>query len=330
MVNYDEANGTDAAGALKDGIQQLKSLEWDKDDLGFIFNQIEIRMETSGIKKQWSKLQALTTILPKYVIDELKPLLCMRESEFEQNNAYHLVKTEILRIFGPADGAAFERAMSRVLTGQPSQLARALVNDLCKKKLKECCCSQFIHGLWLRQLPSGVRQQISNEEFTHENFNNILKKADKAYQSSRPPQSTVAAIMQASGPAVSTVSDTAFHQDFPSEGGAEVAAMGFGRGGRGNRGGRGGRGGGRGQSGQGGRGSQGGQRGGGNQRGQNRGGGGQGRGGSGHPRHKTQRHADLPPFETCFRHWTFGKSAHFCMEPASCPWKEYFAPRANN
>ena len=208
--------------------------------------------------------------------------------------------------------------MSRVLSGKPSQLARALVNDLCDKELEGCCCKKFINGLWKRSLPSGVCQSISSQPFTHDNFENIVQLADNAYQSGKPKQGVGTVAAMAAGPAQDGASDTAFHQYWPSQQEAEIAAFSRGRGrGRGQRG-RGNQN--RGGQGRGNRGSQ-------NQSAR----GGQGnRGGAGHPRHKTTRHADLPPFEACFRHWTFGKSAHFCMEPASCPWKDHYVPKANN
>ena len=48
-----------------------------------------------------------------------------------------------------------------------------------------------------------------------------------------------------------------------------------------------------------------------------------------HPRHKGPRHSDLPPFKSCSRHWFFGKSAHFCEEPGTCPWKDVWIPKSN-
>ena len=339
MVDYEAEDGVDGANALEKAINALRNVTYEQNDLNFFFNQVEIKLQTNGVKKQWSKLQALTTVLPKEVIDELKPLLSKKESQFPDRDAYLKLKTEILRIFSPPEDADFERAMSRVLSGKPSQLARALVNDLCNQEthLDGCCCSKFIFGLWKRQLPSGVKQKIASEPFTKENFQKILKLADDAYQSCRPSQS-VAAVATSPPPFVTPANpgplDTAFHPAFNQEG--SVAAYGYG-----NRGGRGGRGGGRGGQG-GGRGNRGAGRGQGNQqnnRGQgnsggggNRGQGNQGRGGSAgtHPRHGTTRHADLPPFETCKRHWTFGKSAFFCLEPGTCPWKDFYTPRSNN
>ena len=150
----------------------------------------------------------------------------------------------------------------------------------------------------------------------------VFKAADNAYRSTRPSQAIA-------GVAAVSLDDT-FHQGWRSDvaAEAELAALSGsrGRGGRGRfqRGQRGGR-----------------QNWTANSSGTGRGGtvsqsgtqtGGQGgRGGSqAHHRHKTPRHADKPPVQACFRHWTYGKSAHFCQEPSSCPWKEFWIPKSNN
>ena len=45
------------------------------------------------------------------------------------------------------------------------------------------------------------------------------------------------------------------------------------------------------------------------------------------PRWKGPRHPDNPPFNSCRKHWDWGKSARFCLEPGTCPWKKFFLPR---
>ena len=80
MVDYDAENGVDGVDALSKAIQALKSVAWENEEIMWFFNQAEIRMQTAGVKKQWTKLQALTTILPKKVTDQLKKLLMKKES----------------------------------------------------------------------------------------------------------------------------------------------------------------------------------------------------------------------------------------------------------
>ena len=329
VMAFEDENAADGADALNKAIQGLRNFVYDPQDLKFTFQQLEIKMKAAGVRKNFTKLQTLTTILPKEVIDEIKNLLRKEETEFENNDAYKQAKHKILEIFGQADEEPFERAMSRVMSGKPSQLARGIVNDMCDREMVGCCCHKWVAGAWKRQLPSSVKQAIADTPFNHTNFSQILKTADKVFGSTRPSQAaSVAAVDASADPAL----DEAFHPSMPwPQHPTEVAA--YSQRGRGQGRGRGSGGRGQGRGGQ--QNGQQGGRGGGQNRGQgNRGnGGGRGQGGSrgsGHPRHKTQRHADLPPFESCFRHWTFGKSAHFCMEPASCPWKDHWVPKANN
>ena len=343
MVDYDAEDGTDKADAMFKAITALKGYKWEPTDLNYYFNQVEIKMQTQGVLKQWTKLQVITTILPENVLSELKPILRKKESEFTDKNSYLLLKNEVLRIFGQPEEARFERAMGRVLTDQPSQLARALVDDLCDNELQGCCCRRTVGGLWKRQLPSGVVQAIADTPFDAANYRSVLQTADNVFKSTkRNVIPGVAAVAPPSFPGQFSDTgptgtlDTAFHQSFPDSGQA-IAAYSYGRGG-----GRGGRGSWRGQGQGQGRGTSRGQRGGrgGNQSfrgtGSARGGGGASGGNGGgaqrnaHPRHKTPRHADQPPWESCFRHWTHGKSAHFCMEPGTCPWKDFYIPKANN
>ena len=320
MVNYDQENGADAAGSMQAAIVNLKGYVWNPSNLKFYFNQVEIKMKLSGVKKQFTKLQVLTTILPDEVMQEVKDILEMQESDFEENDAYYKLKTELIEIFGPPKEDAFERAMSRVLSGKPSQLARALVSDLCDHKLDGCCCYKFIYGLWRRQLPSNVKAGIAHLDFNAMTFKQVIKLADDIHGSNRPPGAgaQVAAVE-------SELLETGFHQSFPSAQGAtasEVAAVQFrgrgrGRGQRGGRGGRGGRGSGRGgnqNSGQNQNSAQ-------NQK--------SGEWSASNPRWSGPRHPDLPPFNTCKKHWDWGKSARFCQEPWSCPWKKFYSQPGN-
>ena len=79
MVNYDEstlaAGETQSDNCLENGIRALKGYEFDELDLRFYFQQCELRMQEAGIKKNYTKFQVLVAILPKRVIDQIKPLL---------------------------------------------------------------------------------------------------------------------------------------------------------------------------------------------------------------------------------------------------------------
>ena len=75
VVAFEDENGADEARALQEACRQLEKFEFDLSDLDFTFNQAEIKMSAVGVKKQYTKLQALSTILPKQVIDQVKKLL---------------------------------------------------------------------------------------------------------------------------------------------------------------------------------------------------------------------------------------------------------------
>ena len=323
MVDYDSENGTDTAGALQAACVNLKGYEFSALDLKFYFNQVEIRMQANGVKKQWTKFQVLSTILPVHVVEEVKKIMSKRESEFPENNSYLKLKTEILRIFAPSEESNFERAMNRVLTGKPSTLCKQIINDLCDHDLDGCCCTKTVFGMWRRCLPTSVKQALIHKKFNKDTLDAVLQLADDAMESANPSSVTVAAMQhhqQATAVAAAQASalDQGFYQGWvdpyqPASQGPEVAAIGYrgrGRGGGGYRS--------RGQ----------GQRG----RGQ------RGRGAAApatgarapfsanNPRHRCARHPDLPPWEACRKHFEFGKSAFHCVEPLTCPWKNFIAP----
>ena len=244
----------------------------------------------------------------------MKSLLVMTEAEFPEKNAYKQLKSEILRIFGPKPEDSVERALNRVLTGKPSSLARSLVNDLCKQTTKlECpCCPAIVTTLWKRQLGSNVRAGIASRKLTRASFNEITQEADDIHGEGRPTaavasvRAEVQGAAAAVGPTPSLLDTTQPGLQYPV---AEVNAVryGQGRGGQGQRGGRG-------RGGRGGRGAQ---------------NGGNANGQSGQQRGKGSKHPDLPPGEWtgCSNHFKFGRSAYFCAEPATCPWKNVFITR---
>ena len=206
-----------------------------------------------------------------------------------------------------------DRALGRVLVGKPSTLARALVNDICKKELRGCtCCPAVVMSLWKRHLPGNVRAAIASMPFNADTFKEVTQHADNVFASNAPV--TVAAVRSetavlASPPA--SLDETQPGLAYPV---GEVAAIRGGRGrGRGrwqNRGGRGNRGGGNSSSGT-------------QQSGASS-------GGQGQQKNKGPRHPDNPPFQGCQMHWKWGKSAFFCSEPSSCPWKNIFSPKPEN
>ena len=300
VADFEDENGADKAGALGEAMKTVANIAWEPEDLGFYFNQAEARMQAAGVKKNFTKLQVLTTILPPHVIREVKSILSKKESEFDQNDAYKQLKTEIIDIFGPKPCKGMERALQRVLSGTPSQLARLLVNDVCKHNLDCDCCPDIILHLWKRHLPSAVRAGIARTPFSKDTFKEITALADDIFYNTTPAGAP-AGVAALEG-AESHLNET--QPAIPYATVPEVAAL------RGNFRGRGrsARNRGRGR----GRGAQ---------------AGGQGNTGA---RNKPPRHPDGPPDGCCNQHLRFGKSSHFCTEPLTCPWKDIVVPRSRS
>ena len=148
-TNYDAQHADDeAAGAMEKAVNMLRNFQWQQEDLHFYFAQVEVKLKQSGVKSNFTKLQVLSTILPPKAINSIKNILKKQESEFPQKDAYLQAKSKLIRVFGPCENADFERAMSRVMTDKPSQLAEELISDLCDRELKNCCCIKVVGGLW--------------------------------------------------------------------------------------------------------------------------------------------------------------------------------------
>ena len=300
VVAFESENGTDDAKALQEALRYLDRLEWSDTDVKFFFQKAEIKMSAVGVKKQYTKFQVLSSIIPNKIQEEVKGLLVKVETDFPDNNAYLLLKTEILRIFGPRPETAVERALSRVLVDKPSSLARQLVNDLCQKQLKDCnCCPPIVAALWKRQLGNNVRAGIAHCQFNADTFNSVIQLADDIHSTNLPVGNTMAAVT-----ANQSLNETLPAINYPIPEVAAVRGAARGRGGRRNRG-RGGRGGG--------------------QSGQNSQSGAQ----AGQPKHKGAKHPDLPAGEWtgCSMHFRWGRGSYFCNEPATCPWKNVFTPK---
>ena len=292
IVAFQDEDGLDEAGALREACRNVEKIEWDDNDVAFFFSKVEIKMSAVGVKKQYTKFQVLSTVLPKKVEDQLKPILVKTETEFPNKDAYKLLKKEILRIFGPKPERAVERALGRVLVDTPSHLARDLVNDLCKTQLKDCqCCPAIVSTLWKRQLSSQVRAGIAHCQFNAETFNAVVQLADDIHSTSYPAGAQVAALQAGAA----GLDETQPAIPYPEVAAIRGAQRGRGGRGRGNRGG-------------------------------NRGGGGQGQG---KPQRKGTKHPDLPPgdFKWCNMHFKWGKGSYFCAEPSTCPWKDITSPK---
>ena len=95
-----------------------------------------------------------------------------------------------------------ERALARVLTGLPNQLARALVNDICSTELACKDCPPIVLALWKRHLPGPVRASISSMQFNKTTFNAVLQHADDVFISSAPQAAVAAVSLNETQPAI--------------------------------------------------------------------------------------------------------------------------------
>ena len=321
IMTFETENGVDEPKALTDALRQLVGYQWNPDDLLFYFGQVEIKMAANGVKKQFTKLQVLSSILPPHVVEEVKPILRLTEDQFPNNDSYKQLKTEILSIFGPRQEEGVERALGRVLTGKPSTLARQLVDDIAKGSLDCPNCTAVVAALWKRHLSTSVKAKIADIKLTKENFKEVCQKADDVHVSNNHSVAVAAVrVAPTEFPAGAAAGAQSLNETLPGlqYPVPEVNAIRSNRGGRGRgRGWRGGRGG----------------RGGGNQnQNQNQASSQTSNGSGSGPKHKGTKHPDLPAgdWAGCSMHFKFGRSAFFCSEPATCPWKNVFTPRSNN
>ena len=334
MVMFEDENGTDSDKAMENASRNLANFAWDETDLDFYFSQIEARMAAVGVKKQFTKFQVLSMILPPKVVQSVKKILRKKEADFtgdHANRSYKQLKKELMRIYGPRLEAGVERALTRTLTSTPSELARNLMDDICQHEMDCACCPAVILALWKKHLPVQVRAAIAGQTFDNETFDAVCELADQVFETCRPAGVSIAAAsLDETQPAI-PYATAAINGDQPvfSVNGQNipvqqvVAALGGFRGGRG-------------------RGSRGGYRGSGNSRGNqnnsNRGGRGNGGGGQSGGQSQGQgqgqgrgrrgpRHPDQPPHEACSMHWKHGKSSYFCSDPHVCPWVNKTIPR---
>ena len=143
IMDFDAENGADGANAM-DKMSSVKC-EFTREDIEFWFTELETQLEVIEVKSQWSKRIALQRFLPADVKQEVKSLLVIPKAQ-AGDDIYKKIKLELLELYGPKPEDAYIRAKNRVMTGKPSQLGKALINDICKcpTKLQSGCCAQIV------------------------------------------------------------------------------------------------------------------------------------------------------------------------------------------
>ena len=64
IVNFEDEDGNDNANAMQEACRNLQRLEFEESDLDFWFSQVEIKMGAVGVKKNFTKFQVLSSIIP--------------------------------------------------------------------------------------------------------------------------------------------------------------------------------------------------------------------------------------------------------------------------
>ena len=90
IVPFESEDGANEAGAMREACARVEKVAWDFCDLAFVFGQLEIKMASSGVKKNFTKFQVLLSCLPQKVILQVKKLLRKNKAEFPEKNAYKL------------------------------------------------------------------------------------------------------------------------------------------------------------------------------------------------------------------------------------------------
>ena len=148
---YDMANGTDAkdAQAKSSGLK----VDFDRQDVEFWFEQLEMHMFGCGLAAQWTNRMVLHKMLPPDIVSEIKDLLRKNQASAGET-PYKDIKDSLLETFGQKRADAFAQADALVMTGKPSQLLHKLINILCKHHpdLVGCCAEGTITGMWRKKL----------------------------------------------------------------------------------------------------------------------------------------------------------------------------------
>ena len=288
MVNFDSKNEDNGADAMKN-LGQIK-ISWDSEDPSYFFSKLETELQIFGIGKQFTKRQALIRNLPDEVAKEFKHLVTLEE-DAAGDLPYKTLKQALIKAYGPRPGAAFKRALGRVMISKPSVLLKLLVADICKQNLSQnCCCSTTVWGLFQEKIPLYLKNGLADEVLSATTLQHIQDRADNLW-SANQSEEQIAEVTAVTAKTSATATSP------------EVAAVGRGRGYtrpfRGYRGGRGNR-------------------------------GGKSQKPDYDPKNdpRGKRHESNPPWNSCKAHWLHAEKAWACQSPLTCPMKDKITPKA--
>ena len=205
IMDFDRENGTDGDKA----VEKLSTIHcpFSLTDLEFWFSELEGQLEMIEVKAQWTKTMALRRFLPPEIKEEVKTLLKLSKTN-AGDNIYHRIKQELLELFGKKPEDDYIRAKNRVLTGKPSQLGKALIDDICDKevKLDGCCCKKTVWAMFRENLPTVIRNHVSEMTFTKDTHKAIFQKADQVWASNQASEPAAVARPTVAATAVATAS----------------------------------------------------------------------------------------------------------------------------
>ena len=186
MADFDTENGTDGEKAL--GKLGSIKCEFDKNDIEYWFSELEGQLEVIEVKSQWLKRTALQRFLPPEIKAEAKTLFKITKGN-AGNDIYKRIKAKLVNLYGQKPEDAYARAKARVMTGKPSQLGEALVDDICRcdVKLSADCCAVIIWGMFREALPVVIRNHIAQLQFNKDTYQNIFTICDQIHDSNQGP-----------------------------------------------------------------------------------------------------------------------------------------------
>ena len=192
-VNFDMENVADGDKA-QEHARSIR-VEFDPSDVRFWFQQLEGEMLMASVKSQWLKKTILQRNLPNKQKEDVKSYLTLERAD-AGNHIYFDMKSELIRIYAQKPQDTYAKALTRTMTGLPSQLGYQIINDICKKpkKLDGCCCAAATLAIWSLQLPVSIRAHISDKEFTKETHKAVFEAADKVFMSARQVNVAAAAV----------------------------------------------------------------------------------------------------------------------------------------
>ena len=278
MVNYDMRNETKEPADIVSKLNSIK-VEWetkeDRRDIQFYFSQLEQRMQCAGVTKQWTKRLVLSNNLPMSVQNEVKNLLRLQE-DAAGTTPYKTVKDRIIKIYGPKKEKAITTVLGLTLTTTLSQLARQMMDLLCRKdpSLQDCCCEGTISGLWRRMLAEPKQQAIAGMDMAT-NLEAVLQRADDVFDTLGGGHPQLAGATGGTDPQLAAFAKKNQQGNKTNRQGGQKQNQNRnqGAGGSGN----------------------------------------QSRASAGQKRNRGPKHVDNPPDEVCFKHHKYGRSAWWCQ-----------------